>query len=378
MLQRQPLAGRAGLDPLIPFHGEDYRGAAVAELAGALLQERKITRAAATALSRIAAGGTIDLRGQKFVIFGAAAEIAPTPLLLAAGASVLWVDLQSPDDLLHRQPGLAGELVLADGARDILAEPRRILAAIRAFAADGDPVHVGMFAYAPGASQEWRLAAAMNALVSSLDPGIVASVSMFVSPTSAAVIQPEDVSGSGTVFAERPFWQSALRTVGQLREEAGVQVGDTRVARAIVPIQGVSYQAAQYISKMLAAEVFATRGIGPDGGERPVRVSANVAGITKTRSLNHPVFEAAFLGADRFGVEVFEAGTTRALSGLLVLHDLLHGPATPGDVRDLFARQVHGGIYSRPYSLYPMIRVAALMGMARRPGLLLKALQGGG
>jgi len=31
--------------------------------------------------------------------------------------------------------------------------------------------------------------------------------------------------------------------------------------------------------------------------------------------------------------------------------------------------QVHGGVYTNPYALEPSIRVAALLGMAKRPSL---------
>jgi hypothetical protein len=257
-------------------------------------------------------------------------------------------------------------------ANNILLQPNRIRASIEAFS-DGEPVHIGMFAYAAGASQEWRLASTMNAIILSLPPACVASVSMLISPTSAAVIQPEDVSNGQTLKQRLPLWQGLLKSVGQLKQSVSFDVNGIPVARAIVPLQGVSYQAAQYISKILTAEVFATQGIDLQGPPRPLRVSANVAGITKTRSLNHPVFQAAFLGAPTFGVEIFEVPTTQALATLLILHDLLNPQQNPtGDISALFAKQVHGGIYSRAFALDPMIRIATLMGMVKRPNLLLK------
>ena len=111
-------------------------------------------------------------------------------------------------------------------------------------------------------------------------------------------------------------------------------------------------------------------------------VSANVAGITRTRSLSHPLFEAAFIGAPRFGVRIFDPPTTRALSGLLILHDLLN-PSAPGaaavqssDPREkafgLFSQQVHGGIYSLPWVLEHAIRAAGVIGMSRKPTLLFR------
>jgi hypothetical protein len=160
------------------------------------------------------------------------------------------------------------------------------------------------------------------------------------------------------------------------------------VARAVVPLQGPSYQAAQYVSKVLAAETYAVYGTRIDAAApRPVTVSANVAGITETRSLKQPLFQAAFIGAPRFGVEIFKPATTRRLSGLLMLHDLLNpdapgsaggtGPAEGSRAAALFSQQVHGGIYGMPWALYPAIRISAMIGISGHPGLLFRALGAG-
>ena len=103
-------------------------------------------------------GGTLDLRKHKFAILGAAAELSPAPLLLRAGASVLWVDPQAP-----KAPN-SGTLAHDPSARDLLSQPQEITQAIERFA-DGDKLHVGMFAYAPGQARELRLAETMNAIV---------------------------------------------------------------------------------------------------------------------------------------------------------------------------------------------------------------------
>ena len=58
-------------------------------------------------------------------------------------------------------------------------------------------MHVGLFAYAAGASRELRVAGAMDAIVRSLGTNVVQSVSMLVSPTSpepsrARLLSPAD------------------------------------------------------------------------------------------------------------------------------------------------------------------------------------------
>lgn len=378
-LETHEFKGKPGLLPSVTFHGRAYQGASLPYLGQKLLSEQKITGAVAKALNWVQQfaknqGGTIDLSGQKFVILGASAELAPTPLLLQAGASVLWIDVQAPDAYLAAPQKYAGSLSVSPEAKNILLQPREIKAAIEAFAA-GEPVHVAMFAYAAGASQEWRLAATMNALVMELSPQIVGSVSMLISPTSAATVQPEDFARSLENKRKPPLWQSALKTIGALGASCSYDQAGIPIARAIVPLQGASYQAAQYISKTLAAEVLASYGVGTQKGKGPLRVSANVAGITKTKSLQHPVFQAAFLGAEAFGVEIFEVPCTRALSTLLMLHDLFNPEAFPKtEMSQIFAQQVHGGIYSRAFALDPMIRIATMMGLVKQPQLLLKLM----
>jgi hypothetical protein len=83
------------------------------------------------------------------------------------------------------------------------------------------------------------------------------------------------------------------------------------------------------------------------------------------------------LGAEQFGVRIFDPATTRALNGLLMLHDLLN-PQAPvalaeGDsakAQELLAQQIHGGVYSLPWVLEGVIRVAAVVGLANKPTLL--------
>lgn len=320
--------------------------------------------------------GRLDLRGHRFVVLGAGAELAPTELLLRAGASVLWIDVKPPPPSLTDRP-LCGRLFIADDA-DLLQRPVAVKSTIDDFSREG-PVHLGLYAYAPGGSREWRLTAAMNAIVAALEPDRVASVSLLISPTTVAPLEPEDVEAATRRSAARPSWQTALLRSGVL-SEAPLRAGSVRVARSVVSLQGAAYQAAQYVGKVLTAEAFAAYGPALDARQRrPLRVSANVAGITRTRSLSHPLFNAAFNGASRFGIEIFEPETTRALSGILAIHDLLNDAspaaravADPLEVPGLFGQQVHGGVRSLPYALGSAIRVAALIGAGKNPMVLLR------
>jgi hypothetical protein len=375
------------LTPRVPWEGRTYAGKDVRVLADAFSERGYLTRAAADALRWIAERadrtGGIDLAGQKFVVFGAGAELAATQLLLEAGASVLWVDVVEPDGLRESAARLGGALTYVRGGADLLAQPAEIARTLLEFASDA-PVHLALYAYAGGESREWRLATAMNAIVRRLDPAAVRSVTLLVSPTCPALVQPEDREAASRHRAA--WWQALLERAGVF-SAARVEAGDAQVMRAIVPLQGVSYQAAQYVAKMLTAESFAVHGTQLDARSRsPITVSANVAGVSRTRSLSHPVFEAAFLGAPLFGVTTFAPATTRWVNGLLALHDLLNEDAPGSASRHyaddaaraaaLFSQQVHGGIYGLPWALNPCITTAAVLGLARRPSLLWNVLRG--
>ena len=379
-----PRGQRSQLTPSVPWQGRTYVGKELHELADAFLAGNLMTRNAADALRWITdqaeAGGGIDLAGHKFAVLGAGAELAATRLLLEAGASVLWIDLAEPGEI---EASLGGSISYVPGGADLLRQPREIAETVAQFAGD-DRVHLALYAYAAGGGREWRLTAAMNGIARCLDPDTLRSVTLLVSPTSPAVIQPEDLEAAAE---RRPrWWQSLLERAGLL-QPGPYEAGGVEIARAIVPLQGASYQAAQYIEKILLAEGFAEYGTRLDGrdGIRPT-VSANVAGISRTRSLSHPVFEAAFLGSTLFGVTTFAPATTRALSGLLAVHDLLN-PDAPGSASRvypdaatraaaLFSQQVHGGVYSQPWAVERCITAAAVIGLGRRPALLWRLLRG--
>ncbi len=291
-----------------------------------------------------AEGPQLDLSNEHFVLMGAGAQLAPTELLLRGGANVLWIDVRDPSRKLQAES--AGALHFAPGGLDLLQSPATLRATIEAFAPG--PVHLGLFAYAGGGAREWRLCGTMNALVDALAPSQIKSVSLLLSPASPCTAAPFQA-------------QAPTRTLEALPKGRGGTTG--AVARNVVPVQGVSYQAAQYLGKRLTVEAWAQR------EPAPFRISANMAGITRTRSTEHPVFEAAFSGAHRLGVRIFEPEFTSHLCAWLMLHDLF-GPDEP----QLFEKQVHGGVLGLPVSLKRAITTAATLGLATRPRLIGKLL----
>ena len=352
--------GKAGWTPNIVYRGERWAADRMAEFGRHLVDRGVMSVAAGDALAWVHAqaldGGAIDLSGRKIAVLGAGAEMAPTRLWLEAGADVLWLDTEPPPESWWDTAGMSGRIHWPPGNADLLSQPREIRATLEVFA-DGHPLDVGLYAYAPGRARELRLTACMNALVEALPEALVRTVTMLVSPTTPTTLSPDELDRMQARRDTRPRWEAICQRLGLFGSGGGCsRVGKAATTRTIVTTQGASYQAAQYLAKTLTAERWAQAG---------VRVSANTAAITRTRSMAHPVFAAAFGGAAAFGVETLTPRQSRRINGLLSVHDWLHPDLpVPGSVR------VHGALHALPYPLEPALRVAAAIGFARSPRLL--------
>jgi hypothetical protein len=381
-LVRIDLPGPGQLRPSADYNGRLYLGDDLANLAEELVRSHMATPQVATALQELVKRKTITLRGERFVLFGAAAELGPVYTLLEAGADVLWLDRQRPpiDHLL--EPQLSGSISYVEGGVDLLTAPGRVRATIEAFA-DGQPVHLCMHAFAAGKSL--RLSLAMNEIARSLPAKIVKALHYLLSPTSVSPIYPDDA----LIAEDRQLAASAVRRAlvrtGQLTP-GSVESGDDRFSCAVVMQQGAGYQVAEYVGKRLAAEAFLEFGLGLEAGKKPrgagtVAVFANMAPVTNTRSLASPVLEAAVLGAPSFDMLIAQATSARRVAALLTLCDAIAPRRTPPSssrkarISALFARQFHGGVHAQPYALDGIIRVAALKGLAQRPKLAFELLR---
>ena len=368
-LQTHTFPGVPGWVPDLVYKGSRYRGPELAALAEDLAHRGMISAAAADAIQslvrQLPQDGGLNLQGRKIAVLGAGAEMAPTRLWLEAGAQVLWLDMQPPPAEWFDSESISGELVWAADNVDLLTQPQAVLATLIDFA-DGQPLDLGLYAYAPGRAREVRLTATMNALVDALPGELLGSVTMLVSPTTPTALDEQDRQRMTDRKQTRPLWEAVCDGMGLLGRGGGALESPTSaVTRTVVSIQGGSYQAAQYLGKVLMAETWAQTGQLGVREPAPLRVSANTAAITRTRSLAHPVFTAAFGGAAAMGVETMTPRQSRRLNGLLAVHDWLKPELPqPGRVR------VHGGIHTLPYPLESALRIAAGIGFARAPRLL--------
>lgn len=363
-LQTHSFGAAAGWTPVLTYRGERWQSDRLSALGADLAARGMITRPAGDALTWMAQKGlregAVSLVGRKIAVLGAGAEMAPTRFWLQAGADVLWLDVAPPPQDWYQASDLSGRLYWPDSGVDLLARPQEVLATLIAFAQD-DPIDLGLYAYAPGQARELLLSAVMNGIVDAMPPGCLGSVALLVSPTTPAALSSGDLAAMSARRSNRPGWESALAHLGLLGGAGVACAGSATVSRSVVAIQGASYQAAQYLGKVLAAEAWTTA----DESTESFRVSANTAAITRTRSLDHPVFTAAFGGAAAFRAETFAPRLSRRLNGLLTACDWLRPERpVPGMVR------VHGGIHTLPYPLDAALRIAALIGFARSPRLL--------
>ena len=165
--------GTPGWQPSLVYRGERFAADGLASLGADLVARGMASAAVGDSLSWLAREGLRDeglnLSGRRIVLLGAGAEMAPTRFWLEAGAEVLWLDMTSPPREWLELGGMAGRLCWPEEAVDLLTRPQAVLATIIAFAA-GQPVDLGLYAYAPGQARELLLTATMNAIVDALPP----------------------------------------------------------------------------------------------------------------------------------------------------------------------------------------------------------------
>ncbi len=147
-----------------------------------------------------------------------------------------------------------------------------------------------------------------------------------------------------------------LRTLsaGRLLRRAYVPGASPGISDSLVAQQGPNYALAKRLQRWRAT-------VARQAG---TTVSMNVAPPTRTRSVvKNRALAAAYAGAHRFGVEVFEPATANVLMAALLVHDLsTTGPARAHPWEDEAFAAVHGGLWRTPYAPRSALGLAALLG----------------
>lgn len=338
----------------------------------------------------------MDLRDVDIAVLGAGAELGPTRSLLRWGARVHAVDLPRPEmwqRLIGITRGTAGSLrlpialdengrppfvvggfvhpeddatVASKAGADLLKRTPELLTWLGEIE---QPFVLGTYAYADGALHVLLSMAADAIATELLARRDDITLAYLATPTDVFMVPMDAVEESRRRWDARGLsgmLQSPLRLLKQFEPnyketfvaDDGTEFG---INDSLVPQQGPNYALAKRLQRWRALVARA------DG----VPVSLNLAPATRTQSVvKNRALAAAYAGAGRFGVEVFDPATSTTLMAALLVHDLRNpaaaaNPATNlANPMDLFAQAAnHGGLWRAAYAPRSVLGIAALLGM---------------
>jgi hypothetical protein len=404
--RRTPLAEAASLPPqvdldtvtvsgrgrraslTVPYRGQQLAGDDLRRQLDTWVATDVVEPSFATAIRRVVDHPDwLELSDRTFVVLGAGSEMGPLAPLARWGATMALVDLPRPAlwqrVLATVREGAGRALVPVRGAvgdvddveavaqvagADLCEELPEVAAWVRQL--DG-PVTVGGYTYADGAAHVRVNLAADAVMVDLLTGRQDVTIAGLLTPTDVYAVPSAVVAASRARLERTGVVRGFARTVsrgrafvpnypGVVTTPAGVDHG---VADAIVLQQGPNYALAKRLQR------WRLRVARADG----VVVSANVAPATRTRSVTkNRILAAAYAGAPRFDVEVFEPETATVLMAALLVHDLREPSAagqpatTLGHPTGLFAEAAaHGGLWRNPFLPRSVLPMAAVLGLPR-------------
>src|SRR5690348_13315537 len=375
----------------VPYRGERLSGDALLRRLDAWVTAGVIEPSCADAVAKVAASPQLlALPGRTVAVLGAGAEIGPLSVLLSWGVRAAAVDLPSPaiwDRVLGMARSSAGTLLVpvarggpdddsAVGGRTAGAAEGQDLNERAGFDLAADvpavadwlartegPLTIGNYVYADGAANV-RVASAVDALTVRLTAERRdVSLAFLATPTDVFAVPAEAVTQSARAYAGRSpaaklgSWPLRALSGGRLLRPAYPPGADPGVCDSLIAQQGPNYVLAKRVQRWRAT-------VARTGG---ATVSMNVAPPTRTRSVTkNRVLAAAYAGAGRFGVEVFEPATTKALMAALLVHDLeMSGaPAQAHPWEEEAHAAAHGGLWRIAYTPRSALTLAALLGYA--------------
>ncbi|WP_148571602.1 hypothetical protein [Nocardioides caldifontis] len=362
----------------LPLHGERLRGDAVRAQLDRWVESGVAEPSAAEAVQQVLDHPEwLRLDGRTVAVLGAGAEMGPLQALLRWGARVAAVDLARPqvwERVVSTARESAGTLLVPlrkggtdpvqDAGADLVQEVPTIGTWLEGL--DGSLV-LGNYVYADGADNV-RVSVAVDALTGRLlDRLPDLSLAFLATPTDVFVVPKEAVDHATRCYDSRgprsKLLGRPLRTLsgGRLLHRAYVRGSDPGVNDSLVPQQGPNYALAKRLQRWRATTA---RAAG-------TTVSMNVAPPTRTRSVvKNRALAAAYAGAHRFGVEVFEPATANVLMAALLVHDLHTGGGPQHDHpwQDEAHAAVHGGLWRTAYAPRSALGLAALLGYGAARG----------
>lgn len=358
----------------LPYAGERLSGDALRRRLDLWVEAGTIEPTCAEAVSLVVDNPDwLDLSDRTVVVLGAAAEMGPLRSLLRWGADVAAIDLPRKElweRLIRDARHLAGSVTLpvrpgdqplaaragGDLVHDLAAVTRWVTAL------DG-PLVIGNYVYADGETNV-RVSMAVDALtrrVVDVRGAADVALAFLATPTDVFAVPGAAVARSVDSYARRrtsKVLRVPLRTIsgGRLLRRSYVPGQDPGINDSVVLQQGPNYLLAKRLQRWRATAYRA------DGG----LVSLKVAPPTRTRSVvKNRALAAAYAGAHRFGIEVFEPGTANTLMAALLVHDLRTGsPSQAEPWQDEAYAAAHGGLWTSAYDPRSALGLAALLGLA--------------
>ncbi len=313
----------------------------------------------------------LDLDDLTVVVLGAAAEMGPLRSLLRWGAAVAAVDLPRPElwsPLLANADRYAGTLRFparpgrGDLAHRAGADVLHDLPAVAGWVESlPGPLVLGNYVYADGATNV-RVGVAVDALTERVRARRAdVALAGLATPTDVFAVPDEAVAASVEAYATRRVsrvLRVPLRTLsgGRLLRRNYVPGVSPGLNDSVVLQQGPNYLLAKRLQRWRASTARA----------EGATVSFTVAPPTRTRSvLKSRALAAAYAGAHRFGIEVFEPATSNTLMAAKLVHDLRTGaPARAHPWEDEAYAAAHGGLWRGAYDPRSALGLAALLGAA--------------
>ena len=374
--------GTADRELAVPYRGERLSGSALLRQLDAWVAAGVIEPSCADSVRAVAASPEwLALAGFTVVVLGAGAEVGPLPVLLSWGARVIGVDLPRPDiwdrvletarrsggtllvPVADAKPGQDGADAGGDLAQRAGFDLTDDVPAVADWLAGIDgPLVLGNYVYADGAANV-RVASAVDALTVRLHAERRdVALAFLATPTDVFAVPADAVAQSARAYAARSpaaklgGWPLRTLSGGRLLRPAYPAAADPGICDSLVAQQGPNYALAKRLQRWRAT-------VARDAG---AVVSMNVAPPTRTRSVTkNRVLAAAYAGAGRFGVEVFEPATTKVLMAALLVHDLHTGrPAAEHPWQDEAHAAAHGGLWRTAYAPRSALSLAALLGYA--------------
>jgi hypothetical protein len=366
-------SGDADRELSLPYRGQRLRGDQVHRRLDAWVTTGVIEPSCADAVRLVLANPDwLDLYDQRVVVLGAGAEMGPLPSLLRWGTEVVAVDLPRPDvwrRLAETARRSGGRLVapVPPGTTDVAARAGADLlhrlpqVTDWLLGMDGRLV-LGNYVYADGATNV-RVSVAVDVLTCRvLEKRADAALAFLATPTDVFAVPADAVRHAERGYAGRGIARKALRLAsgGRLLHRNYAPGADPGINDSLVAQQGPNYALAKRLQRWRAT-------VARDGG---TTVSLNVAPPTRTRSvLRNRALAAAYAGAHRFGIEVFEPATSNTLMAALLVHDLRTGsPAQPHPWQDEAYAAAHGGLWRVPYAPRSALGIAVLLGLGGARG----------